>query len=365
MNKKNIPWWKTVLGQEEIEVVRKSILNRNITQGIITKDFENQLAGLLGVPYLVLVNSGSSALLAALIACGIGPGDEVIIPGFTFIATVQAPLILGAKVRLVDVKPNRPVIDENSIEAAVNSKTKAIIPVHLNGRAANLEKINKIAKKYKLSVIEDAVQALCSKYKGEFLGTQSDIGVFSLGVTKFITAVQGGFLVTRKKDIFNKLQKIKNHGCLSLEGGVLKCETLGFNFKFNDLFAGIGLKQLEKVKDKIKSFQNIYSFYKKELVSVSYMDLVEVKQGAGELPLWIEVISKKREKVLRLLKQKKVEAKPFHKSIGEISYIKNRKKLKYSQFYAKKGLILPSGPDQKNKDLKYVIEAIKEIEKDI
>jgi dTDP-4-amino-4,6-dideoxygalactose transaminase len=211
MIKYSIPWWKTSLGKEEAQRIEKAVLSRCITQGPLTEKLEKKIAELLDVPYVVLTINGSAALLMALAACDIKPQDEVVVPNFTFIATAQAPLFLGAKIKLVDVEQTRPVIDIKEIRKSITKKTKVIIPVHVNGRSADMNLINKIAAEHNLRVIEDSVQSLCSQNEFGYLGTQSDIGVFSLGITKFITAGMGGFLVTRNKKLFNKLRKIRNH----------------------------------------------------------------------------------------------------------------------------------------------------------
>ena len=356
-----IPWWKTNLGKSETAKVKEVILNRYITQGVITEKLEKRLAKLLNIPYVVLTTNGSTALLMALVALGIKPGDEVIIPGLTFVATAQAPLLLGAKVKLVDVECKRPLIDVKRIEEAITPKTKVIIPVHLNGRAADVKNIKKIAAKYSLKVVEDAVQALCSQNSYGYLGTQSDIGAFSLGVTKLITAGQGGFVVTKDKNIFKMLKKIRNHGISSHSNPLPKCDTFGFNFKFNDILAGIGLSQIEKVKEKIQAHKNIYNFYKKELQNLDYIKIINVDTTKGELPLWVEAVCARREKVIALLRSKRIQAKPFYPPLNESAYLNNRRVFKYSKIYANYGIVLPSGPDQSREDLRYIVRILKEV----
>jgi len=356
-----IPWWKTNLGKSEIEKVKKAILNRYVTQGVLTEKLERRLAKLLNIPYIVLTTNGSTALLMALVALGIKPGDEVIIPGLTFIATAQAPLLLGAKVKLVDVGRKRPLIDVERLEEAITSKTKVIIPVHLNGRAADIKNIKRIAAKHSLKVIEDAVQALCSKNSSGYLGTQSDIGVFSLGITKLITAGQGGFVATKDKNIFKRLKKIRNHGMLSHPTLLPKCDTFGFNFKFNDILAAIALSQIEKAEERIQVHKNIYNFYKKELRNLDYMKIIDVDIAGGELPLWVEALCVKRDKIVALLRSKNIQAKPFYPPLNESAYLNNKRALKNSKIYANHGIVLPSGPDQSREDLEYVVRVLKEI----
>ena len=358
VNKKyHISWWRTELGKKAIVKVKESILNRHISQGPITEKFESRLGKLLDVPYVVLTTSGSTALLMALIACGVKTKDEVIIPNRTFIATANAPLLLGAKVKLVDVEFPRQVIDLKKLNKAITPRTKVIIPVHLNGRAADIKGIHKLAAKYGIKVIEDATQALCSRNHFGYLGTQSDMGVFSLAMTKLITTGQGGFVITRNKETFKKLQKIKNQGVSP--GWGRNHDVLGLNFKFNDILAAIGLSQLERIEGNVAALKNVYDYYNKALDELEFIKIIDVDVKRGELPLWTEVLCVERDKLVELLRRKKIQALPLSPSICEIRHLKTQNDFKYSKIYSKYGLILPCGPDQRSRDLKSTIRAIK------
>jgi len=355
-----IPWWKINFEKDDSKAIKKSLEDRLITQGQLTERLEQRFAELLGVPFVLLSINGSAALLMALMACGIEPGDEVIVPNLTFIATAQAPLLLGAKIKLVGVESERPVLDVKKVEAAITSRTKAIIPVHSNGRAVDMTSINKIAAKYKVKVIEDAAQALFSKNSFGYLGTQSDVGVFSLGVTKLITTIQGGIIVTKNKELFKRLKKIRNHGMSADTAFYSKSDMLGFNFKFNDLFASIGLTQIKKIKEKINTNLSIYNFYKAELEGLEYIKMMDVNVEAGEIPLWGEVLCVQREKLIRLLKKHNIQAKPFSPNLSDVPYLNSKKKFKNSQIFADNGLILPSGSGQSKEDLHKVVRVLKE-----
>jgi len=355
-----IPWWKINFEKDDSKAIKKSLEDRLITQGQLTERLEQRFAELLGVPFVLLSINGSAALLMALMACGIEPGDEVIVPNLTFIATAQAPLLLGAKIKLVGVESERPVLDVKKVEAAITSRTKAIIPVHSNGRAVDMTSINKIAAKYKVKVIEDAAQALFSKNSFGYLGTQSDVGVFSLGVTKLITTIQGGIIVTKNKELFKRLKKIRNHGMSADTAFYSKSDMLGFNFKFNDLFASIGLTQIKKIKEKINTNLSIYNFYKAELEGLEYIKMMDVNVEAGEIPLWGEVLCVQREKLIRLLKKHNIQAKPFSPNLSDVPYLNSNKKFKNSQIFADNGLILPSGSGQSKEDLHKVVRVLKE-----
>lgn len=364
MDKKLISWWKTNLGRSEIKKIREAVTNGHITQGVMTEELEKRLARLLEVPYVVLTTNGSTALLMALIVCGIKPKDEVIIPNFTFVATAQAPLLLGATVKLVDSSCRGPLVDVEKIEKAITPKTKIIIPVHLNGRAVDVGYINKLAAKYNIKVIEDAAQALCSRNNRSFLGTQSYIGIFSLAITKLITAAQGGLLVTRNKKVFEKLKKIRNYGMpnyASFSGH----NVLGFNFKFNDILAAVGLSQIEKIKEKIKYHKDIYNLYKLGLKDLNYIKMINVDMTKGELPLWVEVICSERERAIALLKERNIYVKPFDSSLCDLFQRNNKKSFKYSKFYANNGFILPSGPGQSKKNIRQVIKTLRDIDSNI
>ena len=201
--------WKICFGEDEIDRIADSIKHEYISMGPVTSNFEEMLAQKLGVLYVLATSNGSSAMLMSLMAADIKPGDEVIVPNRSWIATAHAPLLLGAKIVLVDVEADRPIIDATKIEEKITKRTRAIMPVHLNGRSADMETVNRIAAAYGLKVIEDAAQAFCSRNRAGFLGTQSFSGCFSLSINKIISAGQGGFIVARDKNVYEKLKLMR------------------------------------------------------------------------------------------------------------------------------------------------------------
>ena len=262
--KYNINWWRTEFNSGEAEAISKAISSGHVSQGPIVLEFERQLAKYLDVPYVIATTSGSTALLMSLYASGVKSGDEIIIPNRSWIATAHAPLLLGAKVKLVDVEPNnRPVIDSRLIEQEITNKTKAIIPVHLCGRSANMSEINKIAERHNISVIEDAAQALGSSNKDGFLGTQSSMGCFSFSVAKVISTGQGGALVTNCKKLSDKIWKIKNFGRAG--GGNDIHDSFGINSKTTDIQSVIGIEQMKKLPWRVKRIREIWDLYYSKL----------------------------------------------------------------------------------------------------
>ena len=275
-----INWWRTSFGEEEIEHIANSIRNECVSQGKVTTDFEHKLSEFLEVDSVIAVSSGSAALIMALMAVGVHSGDEVIVPNRTWIATAHAAHLLGAKVILVDVEEERPIIDVAQIEKAITVQTKAIIPVHMNGRSADMQAIKKIASKYKISVVEDAAQAIASRNKDGYLGTQSDIGCFSLSVAKTIATGQGGFVATDNKELAGRMRAIRTHGVENVKN-VESWIMPGFNFRFTDIQASIGIEQLKRLPDRISKLRELYSAYKKGLQNSVFQIIPDDSKSTG------------------------------------------------------------------------------------
>lgn len=351
-----VPWWRTSFGMEEVERIAWAISNEHISQGPVVQEFESRLSDYLGVPHVVATTSGSMAILMALWAIGVGPGDEVIVPNRTWIATAHAPFLLGAKVRLVDVEADRPIIDPTKIEESITARTKAIIPVHLNGRSADLNKINGIARKYGITVIEDAAQALGSRNQDGLLGTQSEMGCFSLSVAKIIATGQGGFVVTRNKHLFEKLAAMRTHGV----GSVIDAEWTqpGFNFRFTDILASIGLVQLTRLTERVEKVKVIYRRYAAAMSDLSSLRLLPVDIENGELPIYVEALCPERDRLIRFLSERGIQCRPFYPNLSEAPYFDYHEDFPNSEMFAKQGIFLPCGPEQPLGNIELVIDSL-------
>lgn len=349
---KTISWWRTSLGEEEIHSVTTSILNENISQGKVTAEFERKISEILSVPYVVATTSGSMAILMALIAAGVGPGDEVIVPNRTWISTAHAPYLLGAKVVLIDVIKGGLTLDASELEGKITQRTKAVIPVHLNGRSADISAIKNICIPRGITVIEDAAQAFCSRNSFGFLGTQSFAGCFSLSIAKLITTGQGGFVVTRNEDTYQKLKSLRTHGIQDL----INCsfDGFGFNFRFTDIQASIGLAQLKKLQKRIGSVLKIYALYKKELTN-PLIQFLDVNSEQGEIPIYIEILCKDRERLVAYLSEHNIQVRPFYPDLDTALYLNNKSDFPNSRVFAEQGVFLPCGPDQSLENLERTI----------
>lgn len=357
MKKTNpVQHWRIEFDDKQALSAYHAICHEHISQGPLVYEFEKKLASYLNVPYVVATTSGSIALLMSMMAIGIKHGDEVIVPNRTWIATAHAPYILGANIKLVDVEKDRPIIDARLIEEKITGKTKAIIPVHLGGRAADMNVINEIAKRYNIKVIEDAAQALGSRNAQGLLGTQSDLGCFSLSVAKIISTGQGGFIATRNEDLYAKLIAIRTHGVGDIINA--KWDQPGFNFRYTDILAAIGIQQLQNIGEKIKIVQNIYQEYERGLASTRNIKIIPINLANGELPVYVEVLSKNRESLIKYLKENGINCRPFYPSLHKAQYFNNANNFTNSDVFGDEGVYLPSGPGQDIDNIKLVIQCI-------
>jgi 8-amino-3,8-dideoxy-alpha-D-manno-octulosonate transaminase len=247
-----------LIGKEEIkevmDVLKTGVFARyafdNERQGIWkVRDFEKAFAKYCGTEYALGVTSGSSALKIALTALDVGPGDEVICPAFTFMATYEAVLEVGAIPVMADIDDTLN-LDPDDIPNKITPRTKAVIPVHMCGAPARIDRIMKVAKKHKLLVLEDAAQALGASFKGKKLGSFGQMGIFSFDHYKTITTGEGGMVITNDLDLYHRAEWYHDHGHdhVSTVSRALDGRTiLGFNYRMNELQGALGLAQLRKL----------------------------------------------------------------------------------------------------------------------
>jgi len=357
-----IAWWRTDLGEDEIAGVSAAIRSRRINQGPLCSELERRLAESAGVPHAVVTTSGSVAMLLALMAHGIGPGDEVIVPALTFIAPAHAALLLGATVRLVDVGGERPLCDPTAVAAAVGPATRAIVAVHLNGRICDVKALGRIAREAGATLIEDCAQAFASRGAAAELGQSSGAAAFSLGITKLVTTGEGGMVAVSDRGLADKLARLRNHGVVSIADNVF--DGPGCNFRMTDLQAAVGLSQVAKVASKIAGVRRVYDHYVDALDRPELrgcMRVLPVATTSGEVPLWSELLCSDRDAVVAHLDSRGIEAKPFHPSLGASPHLRSGRSFRNAEWYAAHGLTLPSGPDQPSDALERTVTALYEV----
>ncbi|MEM3386501.1 MAG: DegT/DnrJ/EryC1/StrS family aminotransferase [Nitrososphaerales archaeon] len=243
-----IPINRPILDKKEEEAVLNTLRSGELTnptyQGGKNVAFaERALAEYLGVKHVVLVNSGTAALQAALLALDIGEGDEVLLPSFTFVATANAVLSVNAKPIFVDIRLDDYCIDPEDLERKITKRCKAVIPVHLYGYPANMQRILEVASKHNLFIIEDAAQSLGATYRSKQTGSFGDLGCFSFYPSKVITCGEGGAVATNSDELANRLRMLRNHGFDA--GGFVK--RMGLNLRLNEVSAAILSSQLKKL----------------------------------------------------------------------------------------------------------------------
>lgn len=231
------------VGEEEVAAVREVLLSGNYTSGKKVQEFEEKFAEYIGVKYAVAVNSGTAALHIALDAIGVGTGDEVIVPPLTFFATVSAVLYIRAKPVFADIDLDDLCLSPESVEQVITDKTKVILPVHLYGASAKMDKLNVIADKHKIYILEDCAQAHGTEYKGKKVGSIGTAGTFSFFATKHMTTGEGGMVTTNNAELAKQAKIIRNHGMIGRDDHV----RLGFNNRMTEMAAAMGIVQLKKL----------------------------------------------------------------------------------------------------------------------
>ena len=277
---KLFPAYNTI-GNEEKENVLKVLNSGNLSQflgawhkdfygGPFVRQFESDWAQLFNIKHAITVNSNTSGLIAAIGACGLGPGDEVIVSPYSMSASAIAPIMYGAVPVFADIDYDNYGLDPNRIEEKITPLTKAIIVVHIFGNPSKMDEIMKIAKKHNLFVIEDCAQAPMATYKDKLIGTIGDIGVFSLNYHKHIHTGEGGVIVTNRDDLAEKLFLIRNHGenIVGPKGIENITNTVGYNFRMTEIEAAIGIAQLKKLPDLIEKRIINANYFSKELSKI-------------------------------------------------------------------------------------------------
>lgn len=358
-----ISWWNVDLGQEAEKAVALAVHNRCLSMGKLVEQFEERIAEMLQVPHVVAVTNGTSALALALLEAGVGAGDEVIVPNRTWIATAHAAHLLGAKPVFVDVEPHRPIIDVASVEALITNRTKVILPVHLNGCNCNMPELRSIAERHGITIIEDAAQALFSvSGEGGFLGTHSRSGCYSLSVAKLLTTGQGGFIVTSQADVARRLRLMRTHGTDDVVLAKWRCA--GGNFRFTDILAAIALTQLNYVQERIHRVTELYNRYSSLLKNFKNMQLLPVNVNAGEIPLYVEVLTPQREALHAWLAEKNIQTRPTYPSLHLAPQFGDAHNAVFpnSNIFAAQVLTLPCGPSQPSENIDYVFSALQQWE---
>ncbi len=272
-----VPLFDLNFGKEEEEAVVNTLRSKWISTGPRTAEFERKFAEMLNAGHALALSNCTVSLHLALLLSGIEPGDEVICPSLTFVATANAIRYLNAIPVFVDIKSLEDLtIDPVDIEKKISGRTKAIMLMHYGGFSCDMTKIEAIARKYNLKIIEDACHGPLSEYNGKKLGTFGEFGCFSFFSNKNISTGEGGMLVTDNTELFNKAKIIRSHGMTSLSYDRARGHTteydvieLGYNYRMDDIRASIGIVQLDKLEDDLKRRAEVRDYYIKQLTPLN------------------------------------------------------------------------------------------------
>lgn len=347
----------------EIELLNECIVTGWVSSGgAFVKKFENMVADYCGTKYAVSCSSATSGLHLALLAHNIGAGDEVIVPSLSFIATANAVTYTGATPVFVDSQRSTWNIDPDLISAAITSKTKAIMPVHLYGHPADMDPINLIAKKHNLIVIEDAAEAQGAMYKKQMVGSLADVAVFSYFGNKMITTGEGGMIVTDDAKVAEKCQILRDHG-MSTERRYWH-EVIGYNYRLTNMQAALGVAQMGKIDRIISRKKEIAEEYRKHLEGIPSITLPSNMDWANSV-YWLYTIliddklcGDSVENLIQVLKQKGIDSRPVFPPMHKQPIYEKSLTLPICESISQRGVSLPSAPDIQDDDIAHICRVI-------
>lgn len=300
--------------EAEIDAVCGVLKTSWLSIGPKIVEFENALAAYTGTRCGVGVNSGTSGLHLAIIAAGVGEGDEVITPSFSFIASANCVLYERAVPIFVDVDPLTGNIDPRAIEAAITERTKAIIPVHAFGQPADMDPIIEIARRHNLAIIEDSCEAIGAEYKGRRAGTLGDAGVFAFYPNKQMTTGEGGMIVTDNEDWANLFRSLRNQG-RDVFDAWLNHTRLGYNYRLDEMSAALGLVQLQRIEDLLARRARVTDWYNQRLTDLETIEIPHISSNTTRMSWFVYVVRinspASRDGVMNILAEQGIPSRPY------------------------------------------------------
>lgn len=369
-----IPLFKIYWDEEDIKAVEDVIRSgMNWCSGEQIEELEKRISEYIGTKYCVTFNSGGSALHALMLAYDFKPGDEIIVPSFTFIATAYAPLYVGAKPVFADIEEETLGLDPEDVKEKITRKTKAIIPIHYGGMPCKIKELREIAEDYNLVVIEDAAEAFGAKIGNEYVGTFGDSAIFSFCQNKIFTTSEGGCVITNNKKIYERLKLIASYGRLS-KGNYFTSSSnvdyimLGYNWRLSTILAALGLSQLKKVDKLIRMRRKNAEYLNKKLGKINGIKPpIEPEEYFAVYQLYtIRIIDglEKRNSLMNFLAKKGISTKIYFDPAHKYSVFKRLEyaniNLPITEKVASQVLTLPMYPHMTKGELDYIVTSIRE-----
>jgi perosamine synthetase len=361
---KMIPWAKPYLFGNEKDFMLNALHSTWISGGEYVNRFESDFAKLIGTKYAVTTSNGTTALHLALLAADIGLGDEVIVPGFTFVAPANTVLQTGAKPVYVDIDPHTWCIDVKEVEKSITDKIKAIMPVHVYGNVCDMGALTKIAKNNGIYLIEDVAEAVFSKYRGKFAGSFGDLGCFSFQATKTITMGEGGAVLTNDEKLSEQMRILRNHGMR--EGKRYWHDVVGYNYRLTNIQAALGCAQLENRNKIINEKKRVYQKYFENLSDLPSIDFQYISKKV-EPVIWAvaikinpEYFKGDRDFLIRELLKRNIETRPGFYPFS-VMPLYNAQPLPIAESISKNIISLPSYPSLSDEDIGYICNQLKSL----
>ena len=363
---KKIQQFEPNLGEEEKKELLSVIDSGWYTESKKTREFENIFGNFVGRKYAVATTSGTVALCIAIQGLGLKKEDEVIVPDLTFVASSNSVILAGSKVSLVDIQKDNLCLDIEKTKQNVSEKTKAIMPVDYNGRVPDLISLNEFAEKSSLSIIEDSCHGIGSFYAGKHAGCYSDVGIFSFSTPKIITTGQGGMLVTDSKELYEKFKMIKDFG-RDLDkkhqmDHVYEHSEMGYNFKFTEFQAAVGIAQMKKLPQRIEHNKKMFQLYRENLSGISEIEFVDLDLKTS-VPWFVDILlpnEKIRQGLVEHLNQSGIGTRKFYPPIHKLLPYQNiGGDFRNTDEVSERGLWLPSSSFLLDEDILRVCDTIK------
>jgi perosamine synthetase len=373
---RNIPFGMPILGEEEKAKVMEVLSGPILVHGPRAKDFETAFAAYTKSRHAISVSSCTAALHLAYFYLGVGPGDEVIVPAQTHVATAHAVELCGAKPVFVDAEDKTGNMDLEQIEKQITERTKAISVVHFLGMPVNMERLNQIAKKNRLFVVEDCALAIGTYFKGVHAGLHGDVGCFSFYPVKHMTTGEGGMLLTQSDAVAAKIQRQKAFGVDRHMGersvpGVYDVTMLGFNYRLGEIAAAMGIEQIKRLPFFLKRREENYRALELALREIPELRLLESSHGDYQSSYYcLSALLKKplqarRFEIVSLLKEKGVGTSVYYpRPVPHFSYYRDKYGYGTDSFpvaaeISNSSISLPVGPHLGKEDMSYIAEAFK------
>ncbi|MDP2675937.1 MAG: DegT/DnrJ/EryC1/StrS family aminotransferase [Dehalococcoidia bacterium] len=353
-----IPYYEPWLGDEELAQLTEVIRANWISEGAKTREFESRLAQLHGTRYALAVANCTGGLIIALKALGIGAGDEVIVPTFTFIASVSSVRLAGATPVLVDVDARTATIDPAAVEQAITPRTKAILPVHLYGHAADLEAVMAIAERHGLAVLEDAAQGLAVKFRDRPVGSFGAIGCLSFFTDKSITLGEGGAVLTNSDSLYEELLMLKNDG--RLERGMYVHDRVGYNLRITELQAAVGLAQLGKLDTIVRRKRANEELYRRRLQAIPGLEFTYRDPRCFVVPHRVNVLVDDPEALIAHLEANGIGSRRFYLPVHLQPSFDIKGDFPNAEDLYRRGLSLPSAPTLTEEQIAFVCDKVRE-----